>query len=390
MLEEGERSDKWPLGSLFPENGNIDGNERGQQLRADPPTDGLADIPPNFDLSFLAEFGQLTSDQDGDNIFNRTLSPSPYFPTILPSPCPEPIEPAATRTCEHLLSPSLSSGDEIPCYLPPIRQSHDSSLLEIGSYATPTFLHEYNLFPTVFSSQNRSGQSCQCLAAVVFAVEEFEANCNSGNRAALDSIVACQKQAIKCCRSMLKCRSCMAKRENAVLLVFMTEKIVAACGRIVVLYRMKDGDAQAGSIPSSLLGCLPTDRLLYHVNVEERDFATPASSSSSKTDCTYSGSIMSTRTSTSSDWQELLLGDYEISSPLEWEHLIRVLIFLQLRAVIDLLADMTNMGSNVLGETQTASLAQAEIRVAELEKDIVSHKVVDCLPTATVLSVLQL
>ena len=84
----------------------------------------------------------------------------------------------------------------------------------------------------------------------------------------------------------------------------------------------------------------------------------------------HSGSIMSTRTGTSSDWRQLLLGDYEISSPLEWEHLVRVLIILQLRAVMELLADMKNMGSKVLGETQTASLAQAEIRVGELEKDI--------------------
>ena len=74
---------------------------------------------------------------------------------------------------------------------------------------------------------------------------------------------------------------------------------------------------------------------------------------------------MSTRRGTSSDWQELLLGDYEINSPLEWEHLVWVLIFLQLRAVMELLADMKNMGSKVLRETQTASLAQAEIRIGE-------------------------
>jgi hypothetical protein len=196
------------------------------------------------------------------------------------------------------------------------------------------------------------------LAAVVFAVEEFEASCNSGNRAELDSIVAYQKEAIKCCRSMLTCSSCIAKRENLVLLVFVTEKIVAACGRIVVLYRMKDGDTRAGSVPFSLLSC-----------VEDRDLAS-ASSSSPKTDCTHSGSIMSTRTGTSSHWRELLLGDYEVSSPQEWEHLVRVLIFLQLRAVMELLADMKNMGSKVLGETQMASLAQAKIRVGKLEKDI--------------------
>ena len=361
-------SDKRPLASSLPADGNVDDSERGQQLLADTPTDRLADISPNLDLSFFAEFGQQTSDQDGDNIFNLILSPSPFFSTVLPSTYPEPIQPAAARTSENLLSPSLSSGDEIPRYLPPTRQSQDSSLFEIGSNATPTSLHSSTLVSTAFSSQNLSEQSCQCLAAVAFAVEEFEASCNSGNRAELDSIVAYQKQAVKCCRSMLKCSSCMAKRENPVLLVFMTEKIVAACGHIVVLYSKKDDDTWAGSIPSSLLGCLPTHRFSHRVNVEDRDLATPTSSSSSKTDCTLSGSTMSTRTGTSSDWQELLLGDYEISSRLEWEHLVRVLIFFQLRAVMELLADMKNMGSKVLGETQTVSLGQAEIRVASLRK----------------------
>lgn len=376
-------SDKRPLASSLSADGKVDDSERGQELLAEPLTDRMADILPNFDLSFLAEFDLQTSDQDRDNIFNLTLSPLPFFSTILPSTHPEPIQAAAGRTSENLLSLPLSSGDEIPHYLPPTdldfmistsdsptRQSQDSCLFEIGSNATPTSFEGSTLVSTAFSSQNPSGQSCQCLAAVVFAVEEFEASCNSGNRAELDSIVAYQKEAIKCCRSMLKCSSCMAKRENLVLLVFVTERIVASCGRIVILYRMKDSDTRAGSAPSSLLGCLPTDRLSHHVNVEDRDLATSASSSSSKTDRTHSGSIMSTRTGTSSGWRELLLGDYEISSPLEWEHLVRVVIFLQLRAVVELLADMKNMGSKVLGDMQTASLAQAEIKIGELEKDI--------------------
>jgi len=242
-------SDKRPIASSLLADGNIDDSER-EQLLTEPLTDRLADIQPNFDLSFLAEFGQQTSYQDGDNIFNLALSPLPFFSTILPSTHPEPIQPAAARTSGNLRSPSLSSGDEIPRCIPPTdldsmisiydsptRQSQDSSLFEIGFNATPTSLHASTLVSTAFSSQNPFGQSCQYLAAVVFAVEEFEASCNSGNRAELNSIVAYQKQAIKCCRSMLKCSSCMAKRENLVLLVFVTEKIVAACGRIVVLYR---------------------------------------------------------------------------------------------------------------------------------------------------------
>lgn len=349
--EKGVCSDKQLLASSPVADGNVGDSERGQQLFAEPSTDELADILPNFDLPSFPEYG----------------------------------EPVSARTSEDLQLSSLSTADEIPCFLPPTdldfmisiydsptRQSQDSSLFEIGCKATSTSVHASTLAPTACSSQNPFEQSCQCLTAVVFAVEEFEASGNSVNRAELDSIIADQKEAIKCCRSMLKCSCCTAKRENLVLLVFVTEKIVAGCGRIVALYRLKDGATLAGSVPPSMLGCLPTNRFSHRVNVEDRDLATSTSSSSSKIDWTPSSSIMSTRTGTPSDWRELFLGDYEISSSLEWEHLVRVLISLQLKAVMELLADMKNKGSKVLGETQTASLAQAELRVGELEKDIYS------------------
>lgn len=326
--------------------------------------DKSADIPPNFDMSFLAEFGQPTSDPDGDQTCNLTLSPWPFFSTSLPNTHPEPFQLPPARASENPLSPSFSADDDLPHYLPPIRQSHDSPFFEIRPHTAPTSSRASPLLSSL------AGQSCHCLAAVIFAVEEFEACCNSGNRADLDSIIALQKQAVKRCRSMLKCSGCVAKRENIVLLVFMTEKIVVACERIVGLYRMRDSETPAGSIPSSLLGCLPTDDLWQCVNIDDRDSNTSASSPSSKTECTHSGSVMSTRTGTSSDWQEVLLGDYEISSSLEWDHLVRVLIYLQLRAVMELLADMKDMGSKFLGEMQAACLAQAEIRVSELEKDM--------------------
>lgn len=351
-------SDKRPLGPSLPADGNIDDRARGQSPLVEPPAANLADSLPNYDLSFLDEIGQQTSDQDRDGIFNLTPSPLPFFSTIVPSTHPEPTQ--------YLLSPSLSPGDETSCYLPPTKHTQDSSLLEIGSNTTRTSLDTPILIPRAFSSQSPSGRSCQCLVAVIFAVEEFEANCNSGNRAALDSVVAYQKEAIKCCRSMLKCSSCMGKRENLVLLVFIAEKMIAACEWIVVLYRTKDRNTRAGSVSSSLPDCLPTNRPLHRDNVEDHNFATSASSLS-KTEHTNCDSTMSTSRGKSSDWRELLFGDYEISSPLEWDHLVRVLIILQLRAMMEWLADMKDMGHEVLGETQMASLAQAEIRVGELE-----------------------
>ena len=360
---------------------NIDNGEHGQQLLTEPISDRLADILPNFEQSPLAESSQPTSNQDGGDIFDLTVSPFSFSSTILPCTYPELFQPAVTGTSEDPFSASPRSGDEIPPCLPratldytfsiddpPTRKSHNSSLSELGSNATPTTLPESASVWSAFPSQIPTGQLCQCLPAVVFAVGEFEAGCNAGDRAELDSIVAYQKEAIKCCYSMLKCSSCAAKRENLVLLVFVAEKIVAACSRTVGLYRMRDGEAWADSVPSSLSEYLPFDRSSYRVNVEDRHLATSAPSSSSKTDCMHSGPITPTRTSTSSYWRELLLGDYEVSSPLEWEHLVRVLIGLQLRAVMGLLADIKSIGSRVLGETQTASLAQAEVAVGELEK----------------------
>lgn len=145
----------------------------------------------------------------------------------------------------------------------------------------------------------------------------------------------------------------MARRETLVLLVFMLEKIVAACGRIVGLYRVKDARVQMHlPTPSSSSLLVGGDGTGDGNGDRDRGLAACGAAAAAP------------------DWRELLLGDYEISSALEWEHLVRVLIFLQLRAVMELLADVKSMGGEVLGETLSASLAQAEIRLGELEKDI--------------------
>ncbi|RHZ55822.1 uncharacterized protein CDV56_107087 [Aspergillus thermomutatus] len=268
--------------SSLPPDGRYDsGQGQGQKLLPELSTD----IPPNFDPSFLARLSQQISDQDGDALSDLTLSPFPFF-----------------STSGNLLSQPVNSGGKLPHHLSSTRKSLDLPVFEIGTTATSTSLHTSALF----LPQTPPTQSCQCLAAVVFAVEEFETSCNTENRAELDSIIAYQKKAIKCCRSMINCTSCTSKRENFVLLVFITEKIVAVCGQIVVLYSMKNGTpgTQAASGRSSLRGY---DRLL-----EDWDFDTSASSSSS-------GSLKPASTRMLSDWRELLLGDYEVSSQLEWE-----------------------------------------------------------------------
>ncbi|KAF7177731.1 hypothetical protein CNMCM7691_006127 [Aspergillus felis] len=294
-----------------------DDSERGQQSL-------LADT---FGISLLADFNHEPSDRHGEDT-SLTLF-STVFPSTKTDPKPEP-EPWMSMSAT-LLSPPLSSEDEIQHYFPPA-DHQGPSLFDI-CIATP---------PPLRTSASTASGPCQCLAAVVFAVEDLEASCTAGHRAELDSITAYQKEVITRCRSQLKCSGCMARRETLVLLVFMLEKIVAACGRIVQLYRAKDAQAQQ-QLPS------PSSSMVNGNGDGDGDLA----------DC-----------SISADWRELLLGDYEISSPQEWEHLVRVLISLQLRAVMELLADVKSTGGEVLGETLSASLAQAEIRLGELEKDI--------------------
>ncbi|PGH21528.1 hypothetical protein AJ80_03196 [Polytolypa hystricis UAMH7299] len=315
----------------LPADGKFDHRQgQGQELLPELSTD----IAPDFDTSFLARLSQQLSDQDGDTLSDLSLSPFSSF-----------------STSENLLSLSVSLGDELPHHLSSTGPSQDLSVFDIGTVATSTPLHASALS----LSQPPPRRACQCLAAVVFAFEEFETRCNTRNRAELDSVIAYQKKAIKCCRLMVNCTSCTGKRENFVLLVFITEKIVAACGQIFVLYSMKAGepDTQAVSGLSPLQDC---DRLLEDWDLD----ISPSSSSSS--------SIKSASAGMLPDWRELLLGEYEVSSRLEWEHLVGVLILLQSRAMMELLADMKKIGGDVLGEMQKASLARAERRVYDFGK----------------------
>ena len=365
--EEQICSDQRLLVSPLTANGAVYDDDGGGQLLSKPLSNELADSPPDF----LAEFDQQAK-QDGENIFNLGFSPSPFFSPALPNTPAEPTQIGSVTTPDNSLMLPLSSGDDIPPFFTPHRKSQDSSLLDFDTHTDATLLSSCTGDLQAPTYQNRAGQSCQCLAAVVFAVEELESGCNSGNRADLDSIVAYEKEAVNCCRSMLKCGGCGSKRENLVLLVFMAKKIVALCGRIVILYREKNSETRASSVTSLMQGCSPFERPSHSGSVEDWEFSTSLSSTLSNTDSSHSSSVASVSPVTPLDWQETLLGDYEISSPLEWEHVVRVLIFLQLREVMELLADMKKTGNKILGERQMVSLVQAETQAAQLKKDVYS------------------
>ena len=281
---------------------------------------------PIFDLSFLANLNHEQSNHGPEDSSSLAL-----FSAIFPSTPHEPERISITEMSDTSFPIPLLSEDEPRRWFRPISQ--DPPFFDICLTTSA---------PTAFPS-GPSSQICGCLAAVVFAVERFEASCHAGQRAELDSIIAFQKEAIKRCRAQLECSSCITKREALVLLVFMLEKIVAACGIMVGLYRVENVQPRLTS--SSSLPVSSLDLGLAPAPMADCPISLP-------------------------DWRELFLGDYEISSHMEWEHLVRVLIFLQLRAVMELLADVQSMKSAVLGKTLTASLAQAGLRLGELEKDV--------------------
>lgn len=321
------------------------------------------------------ELRQSPSDQGGDDIFNFSFSPLPFVFLNPPITPPDSTHSTAVTSLDDFLASAACSGDEIPPTLPSTTHSEDTSVFDVSFDTMPMSLQTSAADSAAVSCHHTSGQS-SCLAASVFAVEDFEARSICNNRVQLDSILASQKEAIKRCCSMVKCTGCMAKRENLVVLVFMTEKIVEACGRIVVLYGSPNLDNTLPSLDSSSSmspESLPNGILLHHGHGESLATST---SSSPKMNHEHTCSVTATSSNTSSNWRGLLVGDYEISSSLEWEYLVRLLIFLQLKALLQLLADIKDTGSTILGETQMASLTQAERRIGEFEKDSVVNSLI--------------
>lgn len=199
---------------------------------------------------------------------------------------------------------------------------------------------------------------------VIFAVEKLEDIYEAGNRSGLNIIVAQKKAVIQCCRSILNCSNYITERQTPVFLVFMIEKIVIACRKIVALYRADDRDIPGGSVLSLWSG-RSSSMGLSHCGIGEHGDL-PMSSPFPLFEAGCTDTTIPMCTGTALDWQGCLLSDYEINSPFEWEQVVRVLIFLQLSAVAELLADVRRICSKVLGEAQIASLGRAETKVGQL------------------------
>lgn len=347
--EEEARSEQRAYISSVQTDGN-DGSEKRDQQIAEHATHRLSEASLTSDLSSLADYDQRNNEQR-DDLCTCAILPFPFCSSSIHHKRPNPVTRSAIGTPPALPSPP-ASGDDTPHQLLPINQPQDPSF-EMGTIETES-IDISALASTMYWSQSSFEKTCQCLAEVIFALEKLETSCNSGSRAELDSIVANQKDVIQVCRSMLECSSCMAKRENFILLVFMSERIVVACRHIVTLFRMEDDGMRTSTAPHSQLGCLPTDHLSNDMDIDNQGLATSAS----------------TPSRTSSGWRKRLLGDYEINSALEWDHLVRALINFQLGAVKGLLGDVKSMGTMILGDAQTEGLTRAETRISKLEQDM--------------------
>ncbi|PMB64428.1 hypothetical protein BM221_009816 [Beauveria bassiana] len=281
----------------------------------------------------------------------------------------EPSRPATARSSENTSPQSLSLSTGFPVSRSDLQfsfQPQSSELLKTGPNDAGTESETLILASLAFSAESSATTGCYCLAATVFAVEELENSYMSGKRAELDSIVACQKQAIACCRSLMRCGACIARRDTVVLLVLMTEKVVMACERISFLFQARK------NIGSSVPGLRsPLDHASPYDKGKGLGLLTPPASG------LFSMNAAQPRLSgtpepidTPKGWQEIFLGDYEITCPQEWQTLIRAIILLQLTSLTEMLVDLKSVGSTLLGETQMLSLTRAIMKLGEIEAAI--------------------
>lgn len=187
--------------------------------------------------------------------------------------------------------------------------------LTYGKQAAQTTQGTENMTPVSYSSHS----SCQCLQTIVLLLEETEYRSNTIDPVILDSALAYHKEAVNRCNTMLRCLLCTARSENMMLLAVVCEKLVGMCERIASKY-------------------------LQHTWQAHQE-------TSSRGQAEYR--------------QKVFFGNYAINLPEEWEHLIGLLIFLQLKSLGSLLAKMKMVASSELRGSQHTVLLAAERRVRD-------------------------
>lgn len=190
---------------------------------------------------------------------------------------------------------------------------------------------------SVYPNQaNQPHTRCQCLNTVAVLLEELEAKSKLVDPAALDSILASQKEALGRCNSVLSCTTCFPKPEYILLLGMVTERLACLCEATVTKYLEEAAQRQSNSVTEASNG-------RHH----------------SRTSSAGSGGA------------KVFLGSYEIESPEEYNGVIRFLIALQLQSLRKFIEGMKKAaGTGPSCASQLPKVQAAEKRVAKLIQKI--------------------
>lgn len=223
-----------------------------------------------------------------------------------------------------LASPPLSSRQ--PCF---DRTSSGPESLSLSTLARAQDGPENTLsnVSKALSPPDDSPTRCQCLWTIEVSLEELERKQHIVDPAALDSILALQKKALAGGYSVLDCSTCVSRSEYVLLLGLTTERLVTLCESAVSMYLEE---------------------------VQRR------SSSRTSPDRKYQS-----RTS-SGESIKTFLGRYEIESLEEWSSLMRVLIVIQLRNLLTLLAGIKKAALSGTNVTRLPMVQATERRIGVL------------------------
>ncbi|KAL9123065.1 MAG: hypothetical protein Q9187_000392 [Circinaria calcarea] len=240
------------------------------------------------------------------------LTPMTRPHSVLPSPSST-AYPMAHADKLHLQQPTHR--DNVGICTPP---------LTYGNRAAQITQNAESMIPSSYHAHS----SCQCLQTLVLLLEETEYRSNAIDSAILDSALAYHKEALHRCNTMLRCLICTARSENMMLLAVVCEKLVAMCDRIASRFLQHTWQPHV---------CFGSKH-----GIEER-------SSRKGDECR----------------RKVFFGNYEIDQREEWEHLIRVLIFLQLKRLGSLMAKIKMVTSLELRGAQHTVLLTAERKIRD-------------------------
>ena len=226
---------------------------------------------------------------------------------------------------------------------PQLEYNLASSQLPLGMI-TPTATHN-SISSVSYQSQDRpasdgaaprnEGQSCRCMQKGVTLLEEVENQTQNFDPTAIDSALAYHKGALETCFSMLRCYKCAVCIEIAMLLTLVANKLSQLCEKIV---------SQLSQQSQRL------ERSHTQQQQQAQGGWSSESEDGSRTDAPH---------------RNVFLGNHEINSLMEWIQLMKGLITVQLKGLIDLAARMKGREPGLSG-SQLTKLGNVEREVRKI------------------------